>query len=680
MQSRTASIRLNFARGTTKVPSPPSAALATTRFRSITRFRYSQTNLEVVGGAERWHAENDFDLSWSNPSQDGAPIAAVRFRVLDSDGSVVTPLTRVADPAPRLEDLEVPDGPGHYTVEVSLEDAAGNVGQPARASLRFDDQRPGRADPKPAGEWLSRGEIPYVQEISGPAEPLPVSGVLGYAVSVDGTPGSDPCVAPDRCTESETDLKGGTDENRMQLSDLPEGTSWVHSVAVSRSGMKSVAVGHAEIHVDKTDPVTVLEGVPSGWTNGNVALVARSVDSLSGMQPADQEAPVTAIRVGSSAPVTSVGDTVSASVTGEGTHTVAYYARDLAGNVNNGELSNGIQNRPPGVAKVRIDRTPPGLAFANAQDPEDPELIRATVRDPLSGPDPEVGRVLVRRVGRDEPFRPLPTELVDGALQARWNSDAYPAGEYEFRATALDQAGNVAGTARRANGRAMVLPNPIKVPTAIRAAFAVGRERVGRKRARTVPYGQSVRLSGRLTAGLGSPLSGERVRLVERFAAGARRPKRVSRLRTDARGRFSLRLAPGPSRTVRAYYAGTRTLTRSRSRQARLRVRSGVTFSTSAPVARVGGAPVIFAGRVKRGGALIPADGKEIALQYRVGRLGWTTFRTVATDPRGRFRLSYRFTDDESRGVLFRFRALATSQSDWPFAPQGSNVRSVRGR
>ena len=42
-----------------------------------------------------------------------------------------------------------------------------------------------------------------------------------------------------------------------------------------------------------------------------------------------------------------------------GVHTVAYYARDAAGNVADGGVSNGRANRPPATATVKIDRDPP---------------------------------------------------------------------------------------------------------------------------------------------------------------------------------------------------------------------------------------------------------------------------------------------------------------------------------
>jgi hypothetical protein len=59
----------------------------------------------------------------------------------------------------------------------------------------------------------------------------------------------------------------------------------------------------------------------------------------------------------------------------------------------------------------------------------------------------------------------------------------------------------------------------------------------------------------------------------------------------------------------------------------------------------------------------------------------WTEFRTLVADRRrGRFRTSYQFTDQESRGVAFAFRVVALDQSGWPYAAAASAVRIVRGR
>ncbi len=491
-------------------------------------------DLGVEGGEETWSPKRTFRVVWRNPAPSaGAPVAAVHYRLRDPAGEVAIGATRIGWAATSIEGLTVPGPPGAYTAEVWLEDTTGATGAPAAAKLRFDDQRPGAVVPSAGATWIGRASFPLAIRLSHPSGEPPVSGIRGYAVSVAPTPDRSPCAAADRCTEAETDLHAGVDDDSYLVADLPEGNSYVQAVAVSGSGMASEAVGRAVLGVDKTSPVTKLAGVPAGWTNQPVKLTAVAVDGGSGMLPSvGGVPPYTAIAIDGATPVTASGASVAATVIGDGVHQVAYYARDLAGNVDDGGSSNGRANPPPPSALVRIDRGPPSLSFANAQDPMDPELIRVWVADSMSGPAPGRGWIGIRRSGSGDPFAPLPAAPSPGGeLRARWDSDAYAAGEYELRAIGYDAAGNATATTKRANGATMVLSNPLKAMTSLQAGFGVSRpgdrSGVGAQR-RTVPFGRGAILGGRLAIGANAPLPGALVRIVERFAADTGLPARVS--------------------------------------------------------------------------------------------------------------------------------------------------------
>jgi hypothetical protein len=630
-------------------------------------------DIRVGGGEETWHPENRFRLDWTNPDPGtGTPIAAVHYRVLDPLGGVAVGETRIGWAAELIDNLRVPYAPGAYTAEVWLEDAAGNQGAPAAARLRFDNVRPGHAEPAPDPAWIGRTAFPYTLRIGHPEGEAPVSGIRGYAVSVDSSPQGDPCAAVDRCTDAETDLRGGAGDDALPIVELPEGVSYVHVAAVSGSGLKSATPGSTVLHVDETDPVTRLAGAPGGWTSQPVTLTATATDGASGMAAGGPgESPFTAIQVDGGTPTVAAGASVEATVIAEGAHTVAFYARDAAGNVDDGATANGLSNRSPSTALVRIDRGEPAVSFVAHQDPRDPELIRVQVLDSLSGPDPSRGWIGVRRAGSGDRFEALPLEPGSDGPQARWDSDGWPPGDYEFRATGYDAAGNFATASRRSNGAAMVLSNPLKTTTTL---FG------GRRAERFVPYGRGALFSGRLVAGLRTPLPRMPVRIVERFGPGSSDSERVSTVWTDGEGSFAAPLAPGPSREVVAVFAGTPTLTRSATRPARLRVRSGVRLRVSSNVATVGGRPLLFRGRVGATGCGIPAGGKAVELQFKLPGLPWSEFRTVQTDARGRFRYAYRFSDDDSRGARFRFRAYAPAQGGWPYEPGGSRAVAVRGR
>lgn len=662
-------------------------------------------DLHVSGGADSWHPARKFCLGWKIPAaEEGQAVVAVHYRVRDALGTTVVWDTRIDWPAESTCDVRVPGIPGAYDAEVWLEDAGGGQGAPATAKLRFDDARPGDIAPLPASGWISRTGFPYALRIGHVDGEPPLSGIRGYAISIDSAPSGDPCAAPTLCTDAETDLHGGPGDDTLSLAGLPEGTSYAHAVAVSGSGMKSATPGHTVLHVDTTDPVTKLTGVPSGWTSQPVALTAAASDAGSGMSSGGA---FTAIQIDGGAPRIDAGDSTAATVISAGVHRIAYYARDAAGNVNDGSTANGKENVAPATATVRIDRDAPAASFANSQHPGDPELIRVRIRDSLSGPDLSQGWIGVRRAGSGDPFEPLHSEparidLPAGeGLQAHWDSDVYPPGEYEFWAIGYDRAGNAATTTRRSDGTRMTLPNPLKITTKLRAGFSTrpparttcasrGAARScrrgtirgpgRRRRRRLVAFGRGALFSGRLIAGVNTPLNGMAVRIIEQFAAGTASTARVTTVRTDARGGFQLRLAPGTSREVSATFAGTPALARSTAPPAQLGVRSLVGLRVSSAVATVGGRPIVFRGRVATGGNAASAGDRTVQLQFRLPGLPWSEFRTVRTDRRGRFRYAYRFSDDDSRGARFKFRAYVPAQRDWPYEPAGSRPVVVRGR
>jgi hypothetical protein len=628
-----------------------------------------------VGGGDAWHADNYFELRWTEPPAEGAPVAATHYRIRDPQGTAIQEgLTNWMSDG--FSALAVPRVRGTYTAEVWFEDVAGEQGEAATAPLRFDDARPAAIEPRPVPGWIGRTAFPLRVGLGHPAGPAPLSGIRGYAVAIDAAPSGTPCVAADRCSDAETTLRGGIEDDELTIAALPEGASYLHAVAVSGSGMKSATSGQTLLRVDITDPLTQLAGAAAGWTNRTAWLTASATDSGSGMEADGYgPSPFTAIRIDGGAPEIAPGGSAAASVIDEGVHRVDYYARDAAGNVDDGAASNGIANRAPQTAWVRIDRTPPDLAFANSQDPRDPDRVRVKIADPLSGPDPSRGWIGVRRVGSGDRFEPLPAEPPgERQLRARWDSDTYPAGQYEFRAIAYDAAGNAAVTTQRENGGEMVLSSPLKATTTLRAGF--GEQMLKR----TVAYGRGILYAGRLTTGISSPLGGMPVRVVERFAHGAHPAERVSTARTEPDGSFAIRAAPGPSRTISVAFDGSPTLARSAAHTLDLRVRSQLRLQASSGVANVGGAPLVFHGRVDAAPGAMPPGGKSVQLQFRLAGLPWTEFRTVQTDRRGHFHYAYRFSDDDSRGARFQFRAYATEQDGWPYEPGGSQPVIVRGR
>jgi len=645
--------------------------------------------LEVAGGEEAWHPVNRFYLSWQLPDTGfSLPVIGTDYLIRAPSGAVIAE-QHFGGPVVRT-DFQVPGPPGKYTAEVWLDDILG-AGPHAAVTLRWDDTRPPSAAARQPGRWIGRADFPYPLRIEHPQGALPVSGIRGYAISIDRSSDGRPCEGLSRCTETETDLQGGIADDSIPVAELPQGESHVHVVAVSGSGMSSTEIGDTVLHVDRSDPVTRLSGLPDRWTNHAFTVTAAAADTDSGM--ADGGA-FTAIKVDGGLPAVADGDSVSATVIGAGVHRIARYAQDAAGNVNDGSTRNGVRNLAPSVATVGIDREPPEVAFFTARDAADPELIRVRVTDPLAGPSAALGSIGVRVEGSGDRFQPLQTQILADGLRARWDSEAYAPGRYEFRATGYDAAGNASVA------DPMVLSNPLKTQTTLSIGFggetlvwqhctrrASGRHcrreavsELGRRpQSRVVPYGRGTLVSGLLRNASGAPVPGAPVRILETLGHGPGSRVRTATVGTDSAGRFSIRLPAGPSRQISASFAGTRTLTRAATGSLRLGVRSRVRLHVSAATARVGGRPIVFSGRVAAGPGEMPAGGKALSLQFRLPGIPWTEFRTLRTDAMGRFRYAYRFSDDDSRGARFQFRASAPAQSDWPYEPGSSGPVAVLG-
>jgi hypothetical protein len=428
---------------------------------------------------------------------------------------------------------------------------------------------------------------------------------------------------------------------------------------------------HVEIRADRTDPIAQLLGAPAGWTSEPPTLVVQATDALSGMQPAqnDDGQPRTALRVDEGPIVSDPDNEVVHVLTEEGDHQVRYWARDLAGNENDGDPGgNGLPaNNQPGVARVKLDMTPPTAGFANAQDPADPELVRAHVSDGLSGV--VRGQISYRPQGAIS-WTQLQTDLRSGYLEARLSSDSLPEGDYELRAEAEDQAGNTVVTTRRQDGSDMVLTLPLKTGTELRADLGGGRER------KTISYGRESVIEGKLVSAGGEPLAGQSIEITETFDLGSIESERTRESITDGNGRFALVLPPGPSRSVTAEFTGSRQLEDAESPQLDLGVRSGASLGATDRRPPVG-KRFRFRGRVRRAGAEMPPGGKLVELQVRRPE-GWDTVRQAfRTRPDGSWTFPFRFGPYYFEPTEFRFRLKVLRESGWPYKASSTRRRSV---
>jgi hypothetical protein len=645
------------------------------------------TDIRVDGGAGNWHPLRDFRVSWGRPPGTllQRETTAIDYLVRDAQGNAVISLRRLAWRGDVIEHLEVPPPAGAYTAEFWLEDSAGDEGPHATAQLLFDGSRPGAARARAAAPWFGAGEDPALV-VEGAEDTPPLSGIGGYVVDAGV---GDSCAMPDRCLEADLDLRA---PGRVNVGVLPEGVNMVRVFAVSGAGLPSPSPTPVPVRVDLTPPAVSLGVVPTGWVRGPLRLTARAEDPLSGMTAAGPAGPITAIAVDGGAATIAQGDSATAPVSGSGVHDVAYYARDAAGNGASGAARHTI---------VRLDEDPPRVAFGRSQDPAEPERIEARASDELSGPSASRGTIAVRPVGSTAPFQALPTSVAETRLVAAWDSEAFPPGSYEFRATAYDAVGNSASSERRTDGARMVLANPLKRGTRLQLGFG-GRRLVlqrcarsgsgrrchrqviedfaSRPTARSIGYGHGASVAGQLTDVSGRPLAATAVELIETFDGGAAVGQRTTTVQTGTDGRFVAHLPPGPSRRVEAVFAGSRVQSRASAGSLRLGVLGSVRLRASSATAKIGGGPVVFRGQVGALDARMPASGRPVELQFRVPGQPWSEFRTVQTDAAGRFRYAYAFADDDSRGVRFQFRAVVPASEGWPYETAASRPVFVTGR
>lgn len=621
-----------------------------------------------VEEGEGWNATDGFHLSWETPEGQIAPVDGAWYVITGlEDGSFVESVNVKGDSLEALGPLSLPE-PGAYLVRVYLTDAAGNMGQPSEAVLRFDNRPPGNVNPEPATGWISRDELPLAQRIEE-AQPGGPSGIGGYAMKTSPAGPVDPCETA-ICLAPEITLAGGAEHRTGSIGGLGEGNHWVSVAAVSGAGRRSTEPGSTLVQVDRTPPTTTIGGVAGGWSNRPVTVTVMATDDLSGMEPVsgDEGRPQTVIQVGNQSPYEAEGPAASFTIATEGSNRIKYWAEDLAGNRNDGlEGQDGERHVSPGQAIVNIDMTPPSVTFDPVRDSSDPEIVRVVAHDLDSGV--ESASISMRRAGSPGGYDPLPTLREGGSFWARIPSDDMQAGSYELRATARDRAGNEGQGNADSAQRSMLVELPLKEVTSLTAAM-----KGGRKVVRT-GYAKRQFVEGRLTVE-GQPVPNQRIELVEEFAPGAREESRVLSTETDGDGRYRFGLGQGPTRTVLVTYPGTRTLTRTAARVLRLDVKGRVRYRIK-PGKLFNGGAVTMKGRVGFRGAIPPSRGKLVAIQYLdPSRRKWRPVEVLRTNRKGAFRYKYRFRTISSAQKII-FRALALPEAGWPYLPSTSRPRSV---
>jgi hypothetical protein len=437
-------------------------------------------------------------------------------------------------------------------------------------------------------------------------------------------------------------------------------------------------------HLDHTPPGATQVGVEGGeaWRNRN------DFDLAWQNAPEPDRAPIVAADyricragtnecVNNSRPGASITRLEGVAVPAPGEWELRLWREDAAGNQQPENASVPV--------KLRFDPEPPKLGF-EALSASDPTRVSVQVTDPISGLGG--GEIEISRVGSGV-WEALSTSQENSHLVTTVDDATLPPGEYEMRATAHDQAGNLASTTQRLDGQPMNVKLPLRVASSVRAG-AVGKKRVRRtvhhggkahkvtrmitvlKPRVEVGFGQHVRLAGLLVDRAGNPISGASVQVYSHPSEG--QEALVATLSTGAHGHFAYGVDARSSQALRFVFPGSAIRLPAEDKVTVL-VAGHSTFKVSRSHV-LNGQSVVFSGRVQ--GRPLPPRGKLIELQVWLSE-EWSTFRTVHSKADGSWRIPYPFTRicDVQK---FKFRARLPAEGGYPLETGISPVLAVRVR
>ena len=422
-----------------------------------------------------------------------------------------------------------------------------------------------------------------------------------------------------------------TSQLTVPIGDLPDGRHSLTVSATDAAGNSSAAA--RDVYVDNTAPDPVAPQVIGGgaWRRTNHFGIAWT-------NPVDRAAPIVRAHwkictTDGSCPSrgqrdgTNIQELPSLRVPAPGEYQLHVWLQDAAGNAR--EESAAIS------AALRFDPEPPALTF-EPTDITDPLRVVVNAVDRHSGV--AHGEIEMRATGTST-WHGLATERRGSLLVAHVDDERFRKGAYEFRAHAVDQAGNEASTGRRADGSAATLRLPARTDT--RLAVGVprlvvrrkverrkGHRRVIRRRIRRLDSsviaraGRLVRLDGFLATASGQPIDGATIEALEKRSRGTLVPVGFATTGTDGKFRFKVKAARNREMLFR--YGGSARIGAATTDFAML-----VPAATSIRPDRrrlLNGQQVLFSGQVIT--RPLPTQGKLVEMQaYFRGR--WRTFSTV---------------------------------------------------
>jgi len=462
------------------------------------------------------------------------------------------------------------------------------------------------------------------------------------------------------------------------VADLPDGQHVLHVSAVDAPG--NVAEVNREVYVDNTPPNPIVPRVVGGdaWrrTNSFVATWTRPENNAAPIVRAHWKlcSSETNCATRGHADGSDIDRLPPLAVPEPGEYQLRIWLEDAAGN----------QSEATAVlsASLRFDPEPPQLAFERT-DPADPLRVVVNAVDRHSGV--ARGEIEMRATGTTT-WHGLETERQGSLLIAHVDDERFRNGAYEFRAHAVDQAGNEASTGRRSDGSAATLRLPARIDTRLSVGVPRiivrrtierrhGRRRVVRRRIRRLDSsviarrGHTIRLRGFLANADGQPIDGATIEALEQRPEGGVVP--VGLATTGTNGKFHYVVKASRNRDLLFRYRGSRRIGSATS-DFLLLVPADTTIRPDRRRLR-NGQQVLFTGRVTT--RPLPSAGKLVEMQAHF-RGRWRTFSTVRAARGGRWRFPYRFGSTLGR-VTYRFRARLPAEGGYPFINGNSRVVKV---
>jgi hypothetical protein len=192
------------------------------------------------------------------------------------------------------------------------------------------------------------------------------------------------------------------------------------------------------------------------------------------------------------------------------------------------------------------------------------------------------------------------------------------------------------------------------------------------KAKKRVRYGRAAAVSGWLGLADGSPLGGRTVEVLTAPDDDTGRFTPAAEVITAANGTWTVSLPAGPSRLIKATYAGSATTLQSTSGQVNLLVPAKVKLKSVTPRQVAWGQTVTIKGRLL--GGYLPTGGVNVRLRIGFAKANTTFGVKEHVSGAGNFTATFTFGPDSPQvHRTYWFQIASLPAGDYPYTPSASN-------